>query len=235
MKITIHQPEHMPWLGLFHKIEQADICVILDNVQFRKNYFQNRNKIRTANGWTWITVPVTFKIDTQIKDVSVAPNQRWKKKWIDSVYFAYKKAPHFDAYFDPLKAVLENDEQSLSRINTSLIRLLCSFLGIHTSFVPASDLDASGKGSDLLLEICKALNASEYLSGISGREYLNVSDFTTSGIHVSFQEFHHPIYTQLHAPFEPCMSAIDLIFNHGKDSLNITKGIGVPIMEEVFL
>ena len=235
MRVAIHQPEHMPWLGFFHKISMADAYVVLDNVQFRKNYFQNRNKIRTSNGWTWLTVPVNYTIETLIKDVDIASDLRWKKKWLDTIYFSYKKAKYPHYYFEQVHKVLNENCSNLSNLNISLIKLLCKFLEIKTNIIFASQLNVEGKGSDLLLNICKKLRATTYLSGISGKEYLRLTDFAREGIKIILQDFHHPIYEQLYKSFIPRMSVIDLLFNYGNKSLGIINGIDVPVMEEVFL
>jgi hypothetical protein len=235
MRITIHQPEHIPWLGFFSKIIQADACVILDNVQFSKNYFQNRNKIRTHNGWNWVTVPVTRNLNTLIRDVVIADDKRWKKKWWQSIELAYKKSLYAELYLDSIYLEISKDWEKLSDLNCSFIKLLLNHLGIKTRLFMASDINTYGKGSDLILDICKYFEADTYLSGISGTNYLNLNDFHRSGINVEFQEFHHPIYTQMHQPFIPCMSVIDLLFNHGPSSRDIIQGIGVAVIEDVFL
>lgn len=235
MRVTIHQPEHMPWLGFFHKIAKVDKLVILNNVQFSKNYFQNRNKVRTPEGWTWLTVPVNRSIETLIKDVTIAYDQRWKKKWLDTIYYTYKKTPYFDRYFEGLSNLINEGWGKLSDLNIALLSFLSAFLNIRTEFVLASELNVNGNGSNLLLNICSALGADSYLSGISGKEYLDLKKFQNADIEVIFQEFQHPIYKQMHEPFIPCMSVIDLLFNHGDKSLDIINGIGVPVMKEVFL
>lgn len=233
--VTIHQPEHLPWLGFFHKISQTDLFVILDNVQFRKNYFQNRNKVRTSKGWSWITVPVSHKANTLIKEVLIAPENRWKKKWWDTIYFSYKKAKYFDDYSGQLYSIINNDWKYLSHLNIRLIELLCNYIGIEIRYVNASDMDLKGKGSDLILEMCQKLNAETYLSGVSGRDYLEKNKFEKENVKVVYQEFYHPIYKQLYEPFEPCMSVIDLLFNYGPRSLDIINGKGVPAMDKLFL
>jgi len=235
MRITIHQPEHLPWAGFFHKISDVDTVVILDSVQFRKNYFQNRNKIRSSDGWSWITVPVYRRLDTLIKDVTIVMNQYWQRKWIDSIYHAYKKATYFEEYFDRLAAEINKNEEKLSLLNFALIKIIGEWLGIKTDFIFSSQLDVKGKGNELILDICKSLNATTYLSGVSGKEYLSLDDFTRGDIRVEFQEFYHPIYSQLYEPFIPCMSIIDILFNYGKKSLEIVKGKGVPVMEHIFI
>ncbi|MBF0557351.1 MAG: WbqC family protein [Nitrospirae bacterium] len=234
MRITIHQPEHLPWLGFFHKMSGADRFVLLDNVQFSKNYFQNRNKARTADGWTWLTVPVSRTIDTLIKDVTISDDFRWKRKWKDTICYAYKKAPYFDKYFESIDNVMSNSSNNLCDFNVALIKCLAGSLNITTDLIMASELNSKGSGSDLILSICKEVGSSSYVSGISGRNYLKLDEFETAGIDVEFQEFHHPVYKQLYGPFIPCMSVIDLLFNCGDKSLDIIKGIGVQVMEEVF-
>ena len=230
--VTIHQPEHLPWLGFFQKISQADLFVFLDSVQFRKNYFQNRNKIRTANGWTWLSVPVKKNINTLIKDVEIDNNQNWRRKCWNSFFFAYNKAPFFREYSNILEKKYKQDWINLCELNIQLIKQFLGFLSLEPVILRSSEIDACGKGSDLILDICKKVNADTYVSGIFGKEYLKLSDFKEAGIEVIFQGFHHPIYKQLYEPFIPGMSIIDLLFNHGPDSLDIIRGRGVPVMDK---
>lgn len=226
----------MPWLGFFHKISQAETFIILDSVQYSKNYFQNRNKIRTANGWCWLTVPVKNNFGTLIKDIQIDnTDRRWQKKYWDSIYFSYKKAPFFADYAPSLESLCKKERDCLSELNICLILELLKSLRLAPKIIKASELKARGKGGDLILNICRELKADVYISGISGKEYLDAKQFQTSNIELVFQEFHHPIYKQLYESFIPCMSIIDLLFNHGPNSLNIINGVGVPVMEEVFL
>lgn len=226
--VTIHQPEHLPWLGFFHKISQADLFVILDSVQFRKNYFQNRNKIRTVNGWAWLTVPVKRNINTLIKDVEIANDQNWRRKCWNSIYFTYKKAPFFGEYGSVLEKFYKQDWINLCELNIHIIEQFLKFLSLEPLILRSSEIGVHGNGSELILDICKEVDADTYISGIFGNEYLNLSDFKKAGIEVIFQEFHHPIYKQLYEPFIPSMSIIDLLFNHGPDSRDIIRGSGVP-------
>lgn len=235
MVVTVHQPEHLPWLGFFHKAYRADCIVILDNVQFRKNYFQNRNKIRTREGWQWITVPVSRSLNTLIKDVAISDEPRWKEKWWNAVYLSYKRSKFFDRYEKELRGILDASAGNLCALNVSLLNFVFKALGINARMVFASELGTEGRAGELILDICKKIKADAYFSGISGKEYLDLDAFKSAGISVSFQEFHHPIYTQLYSPFMPCMSAIDLIFNHGPASMNIINGEGVEVMAELFL
>lgn len=236
MRVTIHQPEHLPWLGFFHKIGLADTYLILDNVQYRKNYFQNRNKIRTNNNWEWITVPVRNRFGQMIKDTVIDDtNQSWKRKYWNSIYYAYKKAPFFSKYSEVMKSLLEQKWIYIADMNIALISKILEFLKLKPHLLKASDMKAEGKGGDLIVALCQEAGADVYISGISGKEYLGLQKFKAAGTEVIFQEFHHPIYKQLYEPFIPCMSCLDLLFNYGDKSMDVINGVGVPVMEEVFL
>jgi hypothetical protein len=214
----------------------ADMYVLLDSVQFRKNYFQNRNKIRTIDGWHWLTVPVNNTFGQSIKDVLIDPNnKRWKKKYWDSIFFSYKKAPYFDRYTNPIRPIFEEGWTHISELNSALILKFLEFLGMRTKVIKSSTLNVKGNASSLILNICQEVGATLYISGISGKDYLNIKDFEKAGIEIVFQEFHHPIYNQLYEPFIPCMSILDLLFNQGDRSLDIINGIGVKVVDEIFL
>lgn len=237
MKVTIHQPEHMPWLGFFHKISVADVYIVLDNVQYRRRYFQNRNKIRTNKGWQWIIAPIekSDRDSLLIKDVRIFREEvKCREKNTQSIYSCYSKAPYFETYWEDFEKIYSRDYQLLIDLNLDLLHFFFAKLDIKPNIISASSLGVEGEKGDLMLNLCKAVGATTYISGISGREYLDAEQFQTNNIELVFQKFHHPIYRQLYEPFISCMSTIDLLFNHGLDSLNIIKGIGVPTMEEVF-
>lgn len=226
----------MPWLGFFHKINMADVYVVLDNVKYKKLYFENRNKIRTNDGWRWITIPLRrHSDDTFIKDIFIHRDLKQKKKRLNIIWQCYNKAEYFEFYWSKFEAIYSKDYNLLLDLNLELINYFLKSLNIHTKIIFASDLDVTGTKSELNFNICKALGANTYISGISGRDYLDIQKFYNNGIEVVFQEFHHPIYKQLHEPFIPCMSVIDLLFNHGEKSLDIINGVGVPVMDKVFL
>jgi len=235
MILSIHQPEHIPWLGFFHKMSHSEQFLILDTVPFSKNYYQNRNKIRTSNGSQWLTVPVHKNINTLIKDVTIANDPKWKKKWKDSIYFSYKKSKFFNQYSEVIIDSINNDWEYLSELNMDLILKISNILKIETKIIRASSLpDMNAQKSQLLLSYCKYLNTDIYFSGISGKEYLDLDFFSSNDIQVEFQTFYHPIYQQTYEPFIPCMSVLDLIFNHGEASIDIINGKGVSVMNKVF-
>jgi hypothetical protein len=217
----------MPWLGFFHKISMADVYVALDNVQYQHKYFQNRNKIRDFSGEIWLNVPVLRKGKRSqlIKDVEINNGEeRWQEKNWKRIYFSYKDAPYFSMYADYFENLYSKDWQLLVDLNLDIIQNCLKFLGINTKIIRASELGIEGQGEQLILDLCKALDPEVYISGITGiagggRAFED--KFLEEGIQVIYQEFHHPIYKQLHEPFIPNMSSIDLLFNHGEDSLSI--------------
>jgi len=236
MVVTIHQPEHLPWLGFFDKAIRADLFVILDYVQYRKNYFQNRNKIRTKEGWTWITLPVKSPVTVPVNDIKIDLGSPLRRRYINLISNYYRCAPFFDLHFGSIREIVLSANDKLAEINLVLIRFAFDALGIRTPIMVASKLDIPREkgGTNVNLSICKFLGASRYLSGVSGTHYLNHQLFSDSGIQVEFQEFSHPIYKQLYEPFIPCMSVIDLLFNYGPASLDVIRGIGVETMDHVF-
>ena len=235
MILAIHQPEHLPWLGFFDKVFQADTFVILDSVQYRKNYYQNRNKICGRNGVIWITVPVLAKgrSGQTIDEVQINEkgNPRWRDKYWSSVEQCYEKAPFWSNYCDGLYRLFDESRERLCDLNIHLIEYLIRALAINVKVVRASQLDIAGNGSELILHICRKMETTTYLSGISGKDYLNLDDFRAAGIKVTTQEFYHPIYRQANDPFQPFMSIVDLLFNFGQESIDIITGKGVDRIE----
>ncbi len=238
MVVTIHQPEHLPWLGFFDKARQVDVLILLDNVQFRKNYFQNRNRIRSDRGTLWLTVPVLTKSkhSQTIHEVEInnRGDLRWKDKCFASITQYYKKATFWKEHEAFFYNLYSKEWTHLVDINDHIIRYLLGAFSIHVDTRRSSEIGVNGQRGNLLLNICLKLQADAYLSGVSGREYLDLASFAAAGVEVKFQEFHHPIYKQLYDPFIPCLSAIDLMLNHGPVSPEILSGVGVPTMDEVF-
>jgi hypothetical protein len=225
MKVSIHQPAYLPWLGYFHKIEASDIFVILDKTQFEKNSFNNRNKIKTLNGPIWLTVPVQttgkFK-ENMLTDVKIADNSIWSKKHWKSIELNYKKAPYFDEYHLEFKNLYERDWIYLTELCHEMLKIFVRILGIKTEIILSSDMkNAESTKTQLLINICKELDATIYISGILGKNYINEDGFNKENIKLIFQEYRHPIYNQLHEDFLPYMSIIDLLFNEGPKSLEI--------------
>lgn len=226
MLVTIHQPEHLPWLGFFNKADQAEVIVLLDTVQYRKNYFQNRNRILSPNGPIWLTVPVLIKGHTlkAIKDMEIDNKSNWPKKHWKSICLNYGNHPYFSVYSDFLRQTYERSWLLLSELNEYLIRFFFDALSIKTKIIRASEINVSGSSSSLLLDICLQLKADAYLAGQSAVNYLDEAIFSHKGIKVIHHEFRHPEYTQRGKDaFISHLSALDLIMNAGSKSLDIIR------------
>ena len=221
--ISIHQPVYLPWLGFIEKVTSSEKFVFLDDVQFEKNGFQNRNKIRTYDGEMWLTVPVKVKSQTLLKDVKINYSTDWINKHKKSIIQNYKKAEFFDNYWFELEKIYDEKFEYLVELNIEVKKFLFDKLKIKTKTLFSSELDISDKGSNRILEICKNLNADRYISGISGKNYLVMDDFLRQKIKLEFQNFQHPTYEQVFDPFYPNMAMIDLLFNEGERSLKIIK------------
>ncbi len=224
MLIAIHQPQYLPWLGYLDKIDKADVFVILDNVQFKKNEWQNRNRIKTSQGCQWITVPVLYRFPEKISEVRVNNRENWGRKHLQALITNYSKSPYFENYNNFFEDIFNRNWDRLVDINIEIIKFLITALDLKTRLVIASDLKLREEPTERLIDICKTLGSNKYLAGQDGNKYMNLELFKKEGMEVIFQDFKHPVYNQLFGEFEPYMSAIDLLFNCGDDSLAILRG-----------
>jgi len=223
MILTAHQPVYLPWLGLFHKIALSDLFCYFDIVQYQKKDYNNRNKIKTNSGELWLSVPVESKnhFEKNVSEILVIQNQ-WVKKHIKSIELNYKKTPFFDKYFIEIEKILVNESRgSLGNLNLKLLEYFMKCLSIKTPIVMASHYDFKGKGSELVLDMCKKLKANKYIFGKQGENYANIEAFTNAEIDIYFQQYNHPEYNQKGRVFLPYMSIIDLLFNEGENSYDI--------------
>lgn len=222
MRITIHQPEHLPWLGYFHKMAACEAYVLLDSVQFTKNNYQNRNRLIDQNGAVfWSTVPVRMAGHTnkRITDMELDNTQAWPRKVWTRIASSYRNHPYFAALSPELEAIFMGSHTLLIDLNLALLEFFRHQLRITVPMVRSSTLEVTGNRSELLLSICQNLGADTYLSGPSGREYLDAALFEAAGVALDYHTFKHPTYTAKN--FQPYLSTLDLLFNHGPQSREI--------------
>lgn len=225
MNVCIHQPNYLPYIGFFNKIKNTEFYVLFDVAQYEKNNFHNRNQIRTENGSMYLTIPILSK-DCYLKricDVELPPDNKWREKHWKSIEANYAKSDYFDSYKDPLKKIYQTNFTKLVDLNEEIIRFLINEFGLESTVVRSTDLglDENLKSTDLLINILKELNATSYLSGPSGKNYLLESTFEKEGIKLEYQNFIHPEYRQRFNGFLKNMAAIDLLFNIGEKSKEI--------------
>jgi len=223
MKITIHQPNFIPYLGFFDKCDYSDILVIYNSTQFKKNDFQNRNRIKGKGGGFWLTVPVTYTFGDKINEVRLNNNLDWRSKHLKSIEVCYSKSKYFNKYFPMIKEIYNEDWEFLSDFNTRIIKLFLEEVGIKCKIVLSSDLNIGSKRTEALVDMCNRLNGETYISGGDGKNYINFDSFANENIKVEFQNYQHPDYKQNFGEFNPYMCLLDLLFNEGPNSLKIIR------------
>ena len=220
MSITavIHQPDFLSYLGFFQRFLCADKWVILDNVQFvtgTAKSWQNRDTIKTAKGKNWLTVSVQkAPFGTMINEIMLSENE-WRKDNLNLIYNSYRKALYFNEIVPHIEELYAFQCHRLMEFNLKTTSKLMELFDINIESVMASELNPSGKSNELLVDILRKVNADQYLSGVGARAYFDPAPFVEAGIEVIWQEFKHPVYTQLYGEFIPYLSAIDLLFNAG--------------------
>lgn len=218
MIVSIHQPHFLPWLGYFNKVFSSDLFVWLHSVQYRKNYFQNRTRIRDGQRALWLTLPVHARLGVNIDEVVVA-DSRWPERIKKTVEQCYRKTPFFDECWSALAYELDAASESLDEINYRTFLALMRLMDASRVRVirPEELLLETNEPTERLVSICRQLGATHYIAGKGGRNYLRVEKFEESGIEIIWQRFDPEkiIYPQVGETFIPSLSVIDCLFNIG--------------------
>lgn len=217
MRVVILQPSFLPWRGYFDLIHKADIFVFYDDVQYDKRGWRNRNKIKTVDGTEWLTVPVETvgKYLQLIKDTKIDNTQNWKRKHLNAIQYSYHKAPFYSEYIDFFNDIYSRNWDNICELDIYTTKEISRFLGINTKFIRSSEFFTEGKKTDRLINICKHLGATRYLSGPAAKDYIEDDKFENNNIILEYQEYSYPEYPQLFGKFEPHVSIVDLLFNCG--------------------
>jgi len=237
MIVAAHQPSYLPWLGYFDKLAKADLFVIMDHLQFEAQNFQNRNRIKLNTGPAWVTVPVERGsqtdtiLDKKIQNTS-SPKEHWQRRTWLTIENNYRRAPYFEMYADELKDVYTRPWEKLIDLDMHMLQLACKWLGIHRPIIRSSTLELEGQKTDMLIDMCRKVNADAYLTGSGGsQDYLDAEKMGRHGIGVHWQQFEHPTYPQryAHLGFVPNLAFLDLLLNCGPESRNILFESSHPI------
>jgi hypothetical protein len=219
MNVAIHQPQYLPWLPYFLKIEESDVFIFLDTVDFQKNGVQNRNQIKTVQGPHWLTVPVRQHLGQQIREVKIDTSGDWRRKHWQTIRQCYGKAAAFTSYQKRLEEVYAREWTELTELNIELMVLMLDWMNIRTKILRSSEMKARGNASDLVLNLCLEVGAKNYLSGTGGREYLDPESFAKAGVEIAYRPPVLPeVYPQLFpaAGFVNHLSALDILLNCGE-------------------
>ena len=220
MICSIHQPNYIPYIGLFHKINASDMFIFYDNAQYTKWDYHNRNKIKWSNGEILLTIPVHVSLWDTINNVTF--NGKILTKHLKTIDQSYKKSEFYEDFFPVLKEIFEYDSNNLSEFNINFIKKISSYIWINTQFKTLSEMDfkLDSSSTDALVDICKLVWANEYISWSWWKSYVEGDKFMDAWIELSFQDFTHPEYKQQWWEFIPYMSIIDLLFNEWRKSIN---------------
>lgn len=236
MIVAAHQPNCLPWLGFFDRMRKADLFVLVDHVQFERQNYQNRTRVKTGNGEArWVTVPVRQRSrDERVVDKLIDNDRRGKFRWGRKAYrtiqYSYEGAPYYREHAATLQAVLDARWERLIDLNLTLLEWARQALGIATPVVRSSTLGVEGLKSDMVLDLCRRVGATQYVAGLGGSHgYLDTAAFERAGVEVVWQQFEHPRYEQRPAPgtFVEGLSVLDLILNCGPRSGAVLAGEGV--------
>lgn len=216
MIVAAHQPQYLPWPGLFDKMARCDRFVFLDVVQYVPREWQNRNRISTREGPRWLTVPVHGRGRPRIVDVRIDAGRPWAERHLRTLEASYRRCPGFEATMGWLEPLLRRPWDRLVDLNVAVTLALARALGVETPCVRASELGPLPEGADArLVEICRRLGARTYLAGAGGRGYMDPETYRRAGVEPVFRSYDPPVYPQRHGPFVPGLSAVDLLMQAG--------------------
>ncbi len=221
MIVSIHQPHFLPWLGYFNKVFNSDVFVWLHGVQFRKNYFQNRTKIKNPSNDSefWLTVPVKAKLTDNIDEVTIA-DAKWAARVSKTIQQFYSKSPYYNEYFEALIELINRPATLVEEVNYQTFIYLLKVLSYQGKVVRMDELgELSNEPNQRLIDICKKLGAQHYIAGKGGKNYLNKKKWEEEGINISWQSFDSDAitYQQMGKAFLPSLSLIDCLFNVGAE------------------
>jgi len=223
MNVVILQPSYIPWRGYFDQIRRADVFVFYDDIQYDKHGWRNRNQIKTHQGKQWLTIPVHAKgatLGTQIKDVRIDWSKPWAKSHLKALTISYSKAPYFKDYVPLLESFYQQRHEFLADFTIQTSKTLACELGFtSTRFLRSSELsNIEGQGTDRVISILKHLGATHYISGPSAIEYMKPEKFDAIGITFEYMQYNYREYSQLHPPYDPFVSILDLLFMTGSEA-----------------
>lgn len=224
---SVYQPSYIPYLGYFQRLAASDVHVVYDHVLFDRYWFMHRNKIRTAGGWIWLTVPIKSGKGSQLKitDAKIDNSRDWRSDHLGKIKKWYSRSEYFDTYYPMLEMFYEHgDWETLVDVTGQFRDIVCTLLGIEVEICNSSELGITKQSSQGILETCTKVGANEYLSGPFGPDYLDIGLFTRAGIVVKIHKFEPTPYKQAYRGFEPNMSIIDALFNVGLERTRTLVG-----------
>jgi hypothetical protein len=236
MVVAINQPCYLPWRGFFALMKVADVFVFYDDVQFTSNTkrsFFSRVQVKTAGGSRWLTVPVrkSGRFGQRINEVEIVADAAWQPAHCGVIRQAFRGAPFAEAVEPALELLSGQRWERLADLTIATTRRMAELFGIQRKTLLSSELGIPGSGSERVLRICEALGASRYVTGHGGLHYLDHERFEAAGIGVEYMDYDLSPYPQLHGPFVPYVTALDVLANTGSAAAAHLGGTTVPWRE----
>lgn len=231
MRCVILQPSYIPWRGYFDQVNRADIFIFYDDVQYDKHGWRNRNQIKTSQGKKWLSIPVHSRGNVSnalpIHQVEIDWSSAWNEAHWKALQYAYGRAPFYDAYAPLLEPFYQRHDHFLADLTIEMTIALAAALGNrHTRFVRSSQMQAEGSKTERLIDLLRQVGADSYLSGPSARDYIEPEKFQQAGIKLDYITYNYPPYPQMHPPFDPQVSILDLLFMTGPDAMRYLQAEG---------
>lgn len=217
MNVGIHQPDYIPWLGLFYKMYLSDVFIHLDDAQFSNEAAHNFNTIKTSNGPLRLKFPVEYHTGDLINTVRPKYELKWREKHLRTIEMNYTKAKYFKEVFPELRDVFMVDYPDVAALNIAINEYIAGKFGIKPKFVLSSDLNIHTKREEKVIDLTLAVGGTRYISGNGARAYQEESHFTDRGVELWYLDYKPIEYPQIWKTFAPCMSVLDYIFNCGYD------------------
>lgn len=217
MNVGIHQPDYIPWLGLFYKMYLSDVFIHLDDAQYSNEAAHNFNEIKTSQGAFRIKFPVEQHLGDTILQVRPRYELRWRENHLKTFEMNYARGKYFKDVYPAFREVFMGDYPNVAELNISINEFIAGQFGIAPRFVRSSEFGLTTRREEKVIDLCLRVGGTRYISGNGARAYQVDSHFTDRGITLSYLDYQPVPYTQLWGGFLPCMSVLDYVFNCGYD------------------
>lgn len=224
MLVAIHQLHYLPWLRYFEKIARADVFIVLDDIQYNKGGWQNRNRIKAADGPLLLTVPVFAKDRKRLDEVRINNTVDWRRKHFRSIEQAYRSSSYWAEHAPFLAETYDREWIALNDLNSHLLKYFLDALGVRTAVRYSSELNVPGTATERLVNLIHAVGGDAYYTGAyAANEYLDMHFLDANGIKLELQHWTPPAYPQLHDEFAPDLSVLDVLLNCGPAALDVIR------------
>ena len=226
MRVGVIQSNYLPWRGYFDFIDDVDVFVLHDDLQFTKGDWRNRNRIKTAQGSRWLTVPVHHRHSGQlICETAIDHSRNWQRDHRNLIAASLGRAPYLRDVLDLLEPHFELQHATISELNVALLRSICGYLDVRTPLVMSAEFRLTRTRTERLIELLTAMGATTYVSGPSARNYLDEARFAEARIALEYKQYVYPSYPQLWGPFDNALSIVDTIANCGPAARMVLKSL----------